>query len=183
MNDAAFMLDLTYRLPEWGDDDPWNAVFDGCESPIERRMCVEISRQLGYPARQGPWYDCPDLDEVLREHGACVFGQQWVGHYRADFLIAFLGKDWFQRAWCAVECDGYEFHSSVEARAADSVRDRYFASQDITVIRFTGHEIVRRAGEVMGRIPERIGIFPTDYRLWGKTQRELSGAEKKARAL
>lgn len=68
---------------------------------------------------------------------AVVKTQVPVGAYRADVIIEARGR------LLAVECDGAAFHTSDDAVAHDRRRDRYFATQDIFVMRFTGSEIAR----------------------------------------
>ncbi len=156
----------------WEKGDAWIDVHGRCESPIEQRMCVEISERLGYPAHVGSFLECDNLQELLADRGAVVFGQQWIGRYRADFLIAMYEPGWRIVSVAAIECDGHEFHSTQLQRLRDAERDRSLSGHGIKVIRFTGHEIVRRAKDVMGRIPHEMGA-PAGSRLWGETQREL----------
>ncbi len=156
----------------WPEGDPWNDLFALCESPIERRMCVEISERLGYVACAGQISDCHDLEARLMKRGAVVFSQQKIGRYRVDFLIAMAGEGWRAPALVVIECDGYEYHSALEDIWRDEERTEFLASRGLRVIRFSGHDIVRRSSEVMGRIPGSVGAALTD-RLWGATQREL----------
>lgn len=157
----------------WPDGDAWNDLHARCESPIEERMCVEISQRLRYPAHPGQFLECENLRELLVEYGAVVFGQQWIGRYRADFLIAMYMPGWRIVSVAAIECDGHEFHSTELQRLRDAERDRSLGGHGIKVIRFTGHDIMRRAKDVLGRIPHEMGASPGEVQLWGETQREL----------
>jgi very-short-patch-repair endonuclease len=74
---------------------------------------------------------------------AVVFPQVQIAKYFADFLVMF----WDDRNLIipiAIECDGHDFHERTPQQAAyDRRRDRFFASNSIFVMRFTGREIKR----------------------------------------
>ena len=57
--------------------------------------------------------------------------QVQIGAYRVDFLIRDL----------VVECDGHDYHSTKEQKAADAKRDRELMAQGYRVCRFTGREL------------------------------------------
>lgn len=70
--------------------------------------------------------------------GASVRTQAKLGRgYRADILIEISGRK------LVVECDGDAFHTSPKQVAHDKLRDRYCATNGMTVMRFTGSEINR----------------------------------------
>ncbi len=168
---------VSYEMTKtWPEGDPWNTLFARCESPIERRMCIEISERLGYPADAGEFLKS-SIAEPLASHGAVVFSQHPVGRFRVDFLIAMWAPGWHSVALAAVECDGHEFHSAAEQKLRDEIRDVELSGYGLKVIRFSGHEIMRRAEQVLGRIPEQMGARITDFHLWGSTQRELYADE------
>jgi very-short-patch-repair endonuclease len=136
----------------WADGDPWRAVYDKCESPIERLMCLGIHGFLGYEARDGLFRGARSLPEDRRA-GALVYGQHSVGNYRADFLVVgFVRGE--KPIKIIVECDGRKFHNP----ALDAERDELIRSAfGIETVRFTGYEIHRRLPDVIGRIPARMG--------------------------
>ena len=69
-----------------------------------------------------------------------IHPQAPVGPYSADLLLAAAERR------VAVECDGHEFHERTPKQAEhDKKRDRFFARERITVLRFTGREINRDA--------------------------------------
>lgn len=70
-------------------------------------------------------------------HYAAVATQVPVGPYRADIAIAVGDR------CLIVEADGESFHNSREAVRRDKRRDRYFALEGHSVMRFTGDEIRR----------------------------------------
>lgn len=91
---------------------------------------------------------------------AMVYPQVWVGQYRVDFFVVFRDLAGSARG-VVVECDGHDFHERTKAQAArDRARDRYFASRDFHVLRFTGSEIhndpVACAQAVITHITDRI---------------------------
>ncbi len=88
-----------------------------CESPIEA-----LFWKVAYPelSRLGDF--TPQVE---------------VGPYRLD--IAIVGRGFK----IAVECDGYEFHSSEAQISADNSRDLELACDGWIVIRFTGGRIWR----------------------------------------
>ena len=48
----------------------------------------------------------------------------------------------------AIECDGHDYHERTKEQAArDKKRDRWFSSQGIRCLRFTGSEIYRKPVE------------------------------------
>lgn len=70
-----------------------------------------------------------------------------IGKYRVDFLVKarflIVDEEWHA---CVVECDGREFHSSVEQRKRDWERDRELARMGYDTQRFTGSQIHHDAG-------------------------------------
>lgn len=109
------------------------------ESPIEGILLAEMLRRPIFMAEQGTG------------EGLFITPQYPVGPYSADFVVTareYVGpltvppKTKSRRI--AVECDGYEFHDRTREQAQhDRVRDRYFAAEGLTVLRFTGAEINR----------------------------------------
>ena len=91
---------------------------DEVESPIEALLAGAL---LG-------WIDHHDAAAKLTT-------QVSVGPYRADIMIEAAGCK------LIVECDGAAYHNTPEAIQRDKRRDRYFVTQGIAVMRFTGKEI------------------------------------------
>lgn len=89
------------------------------ESPIEHLL---VSALLA-------WIEHHEITD------AKVTPQVPVGPYRADFIVYVADKR------LAVECDGAAYHATPEAVQRDKRRDRFFVSQGIPVMRFTGKEI------------------------------------------
>lgn len=90
------------------------------ESPIETIMADALA----------DWIDHHDAD-------ATITTQAPVGPYRADMLVESRG------AKLVVECDGHAFHSSRDQVEYDKRRDRFFVTQGLAVMRFSGREIQR----------------------------------------
>jgi hypothetical protein len=85
--------------------------------------------------------------------GLFLYPQQQFGPFRADFLLRVKGypevgpKLWppkLEVSLC-IECDGKEFHGSLEAQERDKRRDAYFASKNIKTVRFSGADIYANA--------------------------------------
>lgn len=63
-----------------------------------------------------------------------------VGPYRVDIFVEIDGRK------LVVECDGAAYHAATKEQVErDKRRDRFFAAQGISVMRFTGAEINRSA--------------------------------------
>jgi very-short-patch-repair endonuclease len=134
-----------------GLTDPWQAIYERCESPIERLMCIGIQDLLGYEACAVPYMGGSSIPPGRRA-GALVFGQQELGPYRVDFLIlGFVSGE--QSRPLIVECDGREFHDPL----SDQERDYNLSLRGFETIRFTGHEISRDLDRQIRRIPIAMG--------------------------
>jgi very-short-patch-repair endonuclease len=131
--------------------DPWQAIYQRCESPIERLMCMGIHDFLGYEACAES-YAGPRSIPSGRRAGALVFGQQELEPYRVDFLIVGFVMGEALRL-IVVECDGREFHDSLR----DQGRDLYLSLRGFETIRFTGVEINRDLARQIRRIPMAMG--------------------------
>jgi very-short-patch-repair endonuclease len=120
----------------------WERIQGLCESPIEELFLASVfSANIDNPdpvhIYAGPYSGTHGLFE-----GTHLWPQAKVGSYRLDFLFAHIDRN--GRKLVAVECDGHNFHERTKEQAArDKSRDRYLASQGITVLRFTGSEIYR----------------------------------------
>lgn len=93
------------------------------ESPIEAKMFLAVQ------------------DEIKRCGLPCqATTQARIGPYRVDILAEMDGK------YLVVECDGAAYHAATKDQIErDKRRDRFFAAQNISVMRFTGAEINRCA--------------------------------------
>jgi very-short-patch-repair endonuclease len=109
------------------------------ESPIEKKMLQAIKGWL-------------DFHEITRVK---VKPQAAIGPYRADILIDDRRREVRRRL--IVECDGREFHGSETQIDRDRRRDRWFAANDIFVMRFSGSEIHRDARGCAAQVGEWVG--------------------------
>jgi very-short-patch-repair endonuclease len=134
------------------DDPDWNAVYAGCESPIERLMCLGIYDYLGYEARSGQYRGRQSIPRDQRA-GALVYGQQELDAYRVDFLIVGFVRAERPKV-LIVECDGRDFHDDAADRQRDSGL-QYMTGFE--TVRFTGAEISRNLQSVIRRIPDALG--------------------------
>lgn len=113
-----------------------------CESPIEQVMLACLSHMVV------PGTGCfPPLihdvysGEAFPDHPVVIAPQFNIARYRLDFLVSVKGgkgQDLY-----AIECDGKEFHSSIEQREADKLRDRYLTAIGVTPLRYSGQWIMR----------------------------------------
>lgn len=122
-----------------------------CESPIEKRLlaaliseggtgCIHHWGGFSFQVRDFKW----DSRPVAPYDTVFFFCQAGIGRYRADFLLDVNTYD--QRQTIVVECDGHAYHERTKEQAArDRSRDRWMVEKDITVLRYTGSEIVRDA--------------------------------------
>lgn len=108
-----------------------------CGSPIERKLIIALAAYA--PALAG----------------MCMGTQSRVGAYTADISLSSILKPF--GILVAIECDGAEFHQNNPAQVArDKKRDRFFISQGITTVRYTGSEIFKDADACAS---EAAGIF------------------------
>lgn len=124
----------------------WPSICNLCQSPIEEIMAghlLFIEDGHGGVIDYEPWEDS-EYASPRPNFGAVLKAQAEVGKYRADFLIeCFLGKS---SKRIAIECDGHDFHEKNREQAQrDKARDRFFATEGVTTLRFTGQEIYRDA--------------------------------------
>lgn len=116
------------------------------ESPIEALIGGAIEGTASNPLskEKAPW-----LDIIVRP-------QVKIGKYRIDLAVYQVtsdGKTLTASLIIAVECDGHEFHERTKEQAArDRRRDRWFLSQGIPVMRFTGSEIFNDCWQCAGDV-------------------------------
>ncbi len=138
-------------LPSWQRDDPWHALWQRAESPIERHACVLIHRCLLFRANANAYrFEIVKADAIAREQQRCVlvFSQVEIADCRLDFLIAAYDArtDSFRRL--AVECDSHEFHGELAKQRKDRERDTVLRqTTGLRVLRLSGKQIVGRPQE------------------------------------
>lgn len=156
----AFGVAYSADVPPWEKDDPWWLVYDLCESPIERQMCVAM--RIGLEALPGDGaYSFDKLEAVAKaaqnQNAVVVYPQQKILHFRVDFLVVYYDakRDQFRRA--IVECDGHDYHmGNYQARIRDMKRDALLQQHRYPIFRFTGSQIFRAAPQAVARIAEHL---------------------------
>lgn len=111
-----------------------------CQSPIEQILSLELGRVLESSILHE--YGKLDIEKQMQ----CTFTDKNGNdeNIRVDFLISFFDKDREIFEQFVIECDGHDFHDRTKEQAAkDRRRDRYFAMEGISVIRYTGSEITQ----------------------------------------
>lgn len=126
-------------IDDYSDD--LKHCIEGCESPIEQLLKIELQKlNLISTIKFNPYIDVVDI--INQETIEC--GKK---KYRVDFLIPVIYKN--QENICfIVECDGYEFHQkSKEQVKKDNERTRNLQKQGYEIIRFSGSEIWKNVNE------------------------------------
>jgi very-short-patch-repair endonuclease len=132
------------------------------KSPIEELFAIAL---WGFGAPDNKTVKGPSGAVVEQRAGGVdpfhllIQPQARVGAYSADFLLTFTVAG-LPPASVVVELDGHDFHEKTKTQAAhDKKRDRFFAAQGLTVLRFTGSEVYRDAercaAEVMSLLAGR----------------------------
>jgi hypothetical protein len=113
-----------------------------CESPIEQIMLACLAHRVV------PGTECfpPKIHDVYSgepfpDHPVVIAPQFTIARYRLDFLVSV--KTAQGQALYAIECDGKDYHSSIEQLAADKLRDDYLAALGIVTLRYSGQWIHR----------------------------------------
>lgn len=130
------------------------------DSPLEELFLCElwVTRGWGYTQvrvlRDGDTQGRSPAWPPGRVGELVVQAQAPVGPYRCDFALSM--REFFQsvrfEALVVVEIDGHDFHEKTKKQAAhDKKRDRYFAEQGLTVLRFTGSEVHRSPAACVGQ--------------------------------
>lgn len=111
----------------------WQHVI--CDSPIESIMLAEfIFMDCGYGLIKFRTFPRTNIGNWTIEK------QKRFGKYTVDFC--FSPNYGFKEKIIIVECDGHDFHEKTKEQVKhDKKRDRWFAAQDIKVLRFSGSEI------------------------------------------
>ena len=139
-------------------DDAWSMLLrvrDIAHSPIEEMFLAALwvvergdRTAINEEGSAVAWASDPSAHEYVT-----ISAQEKIGAYFADFVVRFsLKKGVYPKfpdgksVLVVVELDGHDFHEKTKAQAAhDKKRDRYFAAQGLTVLRFTGSEVHRDA--------------------------------------
>ncbi len=149
--DGSFPPDDTHLGP------PPGPAAESTEGPDEKvhyrggmRFCrlLELARELRQrqtPSEQLLW-------ELLRNRhlGGFKFRRQ---HQYALYILDFFCAE----ASLAVELDG-PIHELEVNRAFDCVRDEYWASQGVTVLRFSNREVLDETGHVLRKILSYLSV-------------------------
>jgi len=117
------------------------AVLNKCESPIEELFAIGLCHELGLISSKAANNYKSCQYEILPQKTFEVDGS----NYRVDFCIekmSELKRKKYLYTRIAVECDGYEYHSSKEQIAYDHRRDTgLLLRHGLHIIRFTGAEL------------------------------------------
>jgi len=116
-------------------------VLDECESPIEELFAIGLCHELGLASSKAADNYKNGQYGIHPQKTFEVDGS----NYRVDFCIdkmSELKRKEYLYTRIAVECDGYEYHSSKEQIAYDHRRDTgLLLRHGLHVIRFTGAEL------------------------------------------
>jgi len=138
-------------------------------SPIEQRIFAYMLFMTdGY---EQVIFELP-YDEKHIENGIFYIQREYkIGSYRADFAFIFQNRE--HKKIVVVECDGHDFHEKTKEQAAhDKKRDRYFASKNITTLRFTGSEIYNKCEDCIEEI--EIALCRIKDSLWVAVEMALN---------
>lgn len=136
------------------------------DSPIELKLLLHL-----VCVKQAGKYMFPDVVDVVRRDTSfktrfvdephidwlTIELQKPVGKYRCDFEVKMSSASprGVTEAVVYVEADGHSYHERTKEQARhDKQRDRFFASQGLTVLRFTGSEIHRNASRCAAEVLE-----------------------------
>lgn len=135
------------------------AYLELCESPIERKMAIALAyapwpvvswgtaQTVGSLAAAALCSLMQGEDEGIEARLSAIRPQVTIepqakiGRYRADFLVLAKLKPESEPIKIIVECDGAEFHQTVEQRKRDWVRQSELEDRGYLVIRFSGSQI------------------------------------------
>ena len=133
-----------------------------CGSPIETRLLAGLLCHLDGHGIGTVIFSALPNPPWLRDADVEVTLQKEIGDYRVDFHILLRRHD----RQIIVECDGHDFHERTKEQARrDKARDRWFVTQDIRVLLFTGSEIYRDTQECVAEIANLIEAeYDRDYK-------------------
>jgi len=124
-----------------------------CESPIEVALGASflVSDRLYYlRPNMGVTLAWASDEKSYREDAVLLIPQfPWKG-YRIDFALR-LPR--YRFGYMFIECDGHDFHERTKEQAArDRAKDRLIQQAGYPILRFTGSEIHRNAGNCADQI-------------------------------
>jgi very-short-patch-repair endonuclease len=112
-----------------------------CESPIEQIILARLVTMEILDFKEPAAIHDLLSGEEFPNKPLVVVPQFPIARFRLDFFVVVVDQ---RRAWqFDIECDGVEFHSSLERRQADFDRDTYLARIGIRTFRYTGQQIFR----------------------------------------
>ena len=126
-------------------------VIDKCESPIEELFALalhtnDIINEIWLLFHE---YFGEECEVVLTK-------QHLIDKYRVDFFIQIMKKGQTETAYI-IELDGHDFHEKTKEQVKRrNERDRFFASNGMTVIRFSGSEVYNNPDECVESVCECI---------------------------
>jgi len=147
-----------------------------CESPIEELLCISLMKELGMLGSREPLQSYDDEISIYPQYEVDITDTK---KYRVDFLLSMYGMvfvhgtpftDW--ETELAVECDGWEFHSTKEQIENDNNRDaEILAAENIPTIRFLGKDI---AADPRGCAKKAIGTIRRMHELKSKEVNQIA---------
>lgn len=133
-----------------------NEVLD---SPMEARMLSAIISSCGDVSLRLVHGDKRQIlvmgDKDSQMHGTTIHMQREFGPYVADFVVSKyqIFPDHSLYSSVVVEVDGHDFHEKTKSQASkDKKRDRFFASEGIHVLHFSGSDVFRSAGDCANEV-------------------------------
>jgi hypothetical protein len=115
----------------------------GFPDNVGRLLGISITQfELGSTIEIYPQFNIVSNDEDRR-----LFDKS----YRLDFAFFVYGPNGALRKYC-VECDGFNYHRTVEQIKGDNTRSRQLTVKDFRTIRYLGTEIFRMEDSDIGRL-------------------------------
>lgn len=142
------------------EDDFRRHVWERCESPIEQMLCTAMFIDLGMTVVPDGY---PISDFVTEQPRPILFSQYRIARYRVDFLVVVADRE--HCIPLVIECDGKNYHSSIDQQIRDIDRDDALREAGVCEVhRFTGWQIVKRLSWVVAEIADVLreyGVEPT----------------------
>jgi len=146
--DSIIWLRKALLLPQCSQNyREWMGAIDPCESPIEAVAFLGLCASLAIAeipllvTKAGEVPKLPVLDDRMVVSQIAL--QEPADKYRIDIALHFncrMGRNLYRHN-VAIECDGFEYHSSPLQRAHDDAKERDLLASGFSVFRFTGREI------------------------------------------
>lgn len=132
-----FQIETFQEISEYSMDSKNHTTMR--ESPIEQLLYCAFKTVLRLQEIE---HNQIPIEKDHIDVGIEILPQFWIDRYRVDFLLRQHSGSGQILNKIIIECDSQEFHERTEKeRRYEKCRDRYFASQKITVLHFTGKEI------------------------------------------